>query len=987
MKKLGIGLFFAFLFLASIYAVMQGAIGKNLIRTLLTGALQQSGFEIHIDQIEGTLPHQIELKGVVIAGEHIYITADTLTLRPILWRLVKNEIAFTNVRAKKISFERKTPFDFEGQLQINKKKAFLRGQISDWTVSARLDLKKQRAAVSAANSLLKTQWQVQFDPSYQITTANMHIVSDRLLSASPLPIEGRLLANLSIARMENGYEWRGTWQVLDLTIEQTQMRSVKGSGNGTWSNQTIKGMIRVDAPPFAKASIDWQILPDWRIVGTNAIDIDNLQSLPIPNIYGKLHASAEWFLKEHLQALHFDITATDVYYGTFFAQKASLYSDLQDPFHTVSGLIDLEFEKARWNDLQIETVSLETSSAAENWAFRLFMEGEWKHPLEVHINGFWKDHFIADIENCNGTFFNRSFALSKPIHFEWTKDLFRLPDMEITMAGATVFAHIDRKGDRTDARFRCAHLPLDFLSLNPLDVSIKGTLNLEAMIYEDNNRLQGNLKALIEQMEMATLDATGMFEGHFDKDLLTLKGHLDVRNAPLLNLDVALPIRFAIWPFAAEFLPHKAAHGHIALNGHIEDFVDFLDFGPHRLEGECKCDLQLSNTLYRPLVKGTLHFANGLYENYYTGTQLHHITADCLAENSTVYLRSFTAEDLPGTGNLSATGELQLNQGDLYPFQLDAVFTHLKFVEIDLVNAVSDGKIHIEGNATSALAKGNVQITQSDLAIPDHIPRPLPDLQIVYINPIHPVPPPVTEYHPYPLYLDLQVTAPQAVTIAGRGLTSEWKGDFHLGGTYTALAAKGKLELLSGAFHFSNRSFQLTDGSLSLSGISHEMPYLNLSASTETHGISIIAQLKGPLDDPQITLQSIPPLPLSAIMSYLLFGQNLSEISGFQAMQLATSLASLAGSGPDVMESTRRSLGVDRLRVISDPTEEGGETVVLEVGKYVSKGVLVSFTQGAEDSSTDISVEVELGGNFVFQMQSDQSQEQGIFTLKWTLNL
>ena len=86
------------------------------------------------------------------------------------------------------------------------------------------------------------------------------------------------------------------------------------------------------------------------------------------------------------------------------------------------------------------------------------------------------------------------------------------------------------------------------------------------------------------------------------------------------------------------------------------------------------------------------------------------------------------------------------------------------------------------------------------------------------------------------------------------------------------------------------------------------------------------------------------------------------------------------------MEGTRKSLGVDRLRVITDPTAEGGETVALQVGKYVSKGVLVSFTQGAEESSTNISVEIDLKHNFSFQIESDQRQEQGKFTLKWNLN-
>lgn len=385
------------------------------------------------------------------------------------------------------------------------------------------------------------------------------------------------------------------------------------------------------------------------------------------------------------------------------------------------------------------------------------------------------------------------------------------------------------------------------------------------------------------------------------------------------------------------------------------------------------------------MVEGYLLFKNGSYENYYTGTKLQKIDADFLARRNTLYLRSFTAQDLPGTGNLTAKGEIFLKQGDLYPFNLDANFTHLNFLEIDLVSATANGSIYIEGNSAAAVAKGDIQILQSDFSVPDHIPRPLPNLQVVYINQIHPVAPLETQYRPYPLHLDLHVTAPEAVTISGRGLSSEWKGDFQIGGTYTSPSAKGKLELIDGEFNFSARSFKLTEGSLSLSGLENEMPYLNIAGSMETHGVGITARLKGPLNDPQITLQSSPPLPLGSIMSYLLFGQDLSEISGFQALQLANSLASLAGSGPDIMESTRKSLGVDRLRIITDPTEEG-EIVALEVGKYVSNGVLVTFSQGTNDSSSNISVEVEISGNFVFQVQSDQRQEQGIFTLKWNHN-
>jgi hypothetical protein len=964
MKKLAFFLFLFFVLIAGAYALMQGPFGRNLTRNLLTSAVQKSGYEVTIDQVEGTLPHQIDLKGVSVKGNQVNITAQSIHLRPVLWRLFKREIAFNDVHARSITFDQGTPFDFDGKFRLTKNRAFLRGQISDWHFSVRFNQNKRIATWIASHSDVVIKGQALLDSRNQLERANARI------RKKPFS------ANVLIARRDAEYDLMGTWQAFER----------KGKGTAVWANRTLKGELT--APSFVQVLFDLQLTPDGLINGTNTISIENLQALQIPAVYGKLQANAEWHPVGKIQGLHLDATTTDFYYGPFFAQKASLYSDLEDPFHTVNGLIDLEFEKAKWDGLELETLSLETTSTDGNWPFRLFAEGEWKHPLEIHMNGVWRKPFIADVANLNGTFFNHPFVLSKPVHVEYSSDTFRLSETEISIVGAKAFLHVDRQGDRTDAHVRFIQLPLDFLSLNPLDVAVNGRINLEADVHEEKNRLRGDLKATVEQMEVGEnkLAANGQFEGHFDKDLLALKGNLHVRNQPLLNLDLALPIHLSLWPFEADLLFHKNAKGHLALKGRIEDFLDFIDFGPHRLEGECDCDLSLSETLYRPQVNGYLHFTNGYYENYYTGTQLQAINADFFAEKNNIYLRSFTAYDLPATGTLTATGEIFLKQSDLYPFHLDASFTNLRFAEIDLVTATADGTIHIEGNSTSALAKGDIKIAESELLIPDHIPRPLPNLQVTYINPIHPVPPPETEYHPYPLHLDLHVTTANPITIAGRGLESEWAGDFHLGGTYTDLAAKGRLELLDGEFNFASRSFKLTDGSVSLSGVEHEMPYINLAGSMETHGVSIIARLKGPLDNPQITLQSVPPLPLGSIMSYLLFGQDLSEISGFQALQLATSIASLAGTGSDVMENTRRSLGVDRLRVITDPDSEGGETVALQVSKYVSKGVLVTFTQNTENSSPDITVEVEIRGNLVLQIESDQSHEQGIFTLKWSKN-
>lgn len=172
-----------------------------------------------------------------------------------------------------------------------------------------------------------------------------------------------------------------------------------------------------------------------------------------------------------------------------------------------------------------------------------------------------------------------------------------------------------------------------------------------------------------------------------------------------------------------------------------------------------------------------------------------------------------------------------------------------------------------------------------------------------------------------------------------------------------------------------------------MDGLADHMPQLNIAGRSDEQGISITVRLHGPLNEPQITFQSNPPLPFNSILSYLLFGQDISEITAFQALQLVNSAATISGGSPDILETTRKSLGIDRLRIVSRPSlGDGEESIALQVGQYVAEGVIVSVSQGPEQSSTNISLEVDLSRGFVFQAETIQQEEQGKFTIKWSRN-
>lgn len=950
MKKLAAILISLCLLIAIAYALMQGEIGKNFVKNSLMRSLESSGYRVQIERIEGTLPHQVNLKGVDIQGHGAHIAIQELRLRPILWRLFKKELAFQSIQAKGIVVGQYAPFDLrDGKLLLNRRRLLIKGDVGLWACRLRYRFASEQLHFSAVNDLAQLKVNGKLSPQL---TAHIDIRSDLLR------VSGNMRQEAST------YVGEAVWDAGFLS----------GTANAAYREGTLKAAIH--AEPFATAHCDLRI--GSYIQGTSEIDIHNFQALHIPDLYGKLYAKATWDVQDTTQTVQLEALGSDLYYQQLFTQTLNLTADVTDPLGAYSALVDVQAENLKWKLLEAADLHLEAAGHLKNGSYRLSMDGDLRHPFELSTNGAWDSSSLA-IQQLQGIFLLSPFSLQEPLSISYAKGKWRIPDARLNVGDGLLFLNLEE----TSAQLQLTQFPLDLFSWNPLEVSVGGTVDFEADVKEVNGMLQGSFSTRIDQT--APLSTTGEFTGKIRKDQLLLQGELNLCDHPLLQCDLTIPLRLSLWPMKAEIQGYHPMKGHLSVHGDVEEILDYFDLGPHRLEGGLSADLSFGNTFYHPYVTGTITFEEGRYENYYSGTELSHLHGTIVAEKNVLYLREFHGQDRPGTGTLQATGKVHLSKADFYPFEFDTDIMNLQFTEIDLVKANAEGHVRLEGNTLSALATGDIHIHQCDLTIPDHIPHPLPHLDVVYHNAIHPIELPQKMYKPYPLRLDLHIKAPANITIEGRGLESRWTGDFHLGGTLTSLATQGKLELVEGDFKFSSRTFKLTEGSLAFSGVEHQMPYLNLAAEMETKGILITARLKGALNDPQLTLLSNPPLPLSSIMSYLLFGQELSEISGFQALQLASSLASLAGTGPDVMEATRKSLGVDRLNVVSVPTEDG-ETVSLQVGKYISKGVLVSYSQGPDENSSNVSVEIELKNNFVFQIENDQRQEQGKFTLKWNLN-
>ncbi|MDW4496427.1 translocation/assembly module TamB domain-containing protein [Sulfitobacter sp. D35] len=221
----------------------------------------------------------------------------------------------------------------------------------------------------------------------------------------------------------------------------------------------------------------------------------------------------------------------------------------------------------------------------------------------------------------------------------------------------------------------------------------------------------------------------------------------------------------------------------------------------------------------------------------------------------------------------------------------------------------------------------------------------------------------------YPL--DLVINAPGRIFVRGRGLDAELGGSLRLTGTTARPISSGSFELQRGRLDILGQRFELVEGRIEFQG--DLTPYLYFVTSTTTSDGTASVILDGPADEPTVSFSSSPEAPEDEVISQLLFGKNLSEISALQALQLANAVAVLAGrGGVGLIGSLREGFGLDDFDVT---TTEDGETAV-RAGKYLTEDIYTDVTSTGSD--TEISLNFDITDSFTAKGTVDNEGNTGV---------
>jgi translocation and assembly module TamB len=375
------------------------------------------------------------------------------------------------------------------------------------------------------------------------------------------------------------------------------------------------------------------------------------------------------------------------------------------------------------------------------------------------------------------------------------------------------------------------------------------------------------------------------------------------------------------------------------------------------ISGPVAIAADINGSLNRPQIRGSVVTQAMRLESAISGTKLTNMSARGRFGGSRLTIDSFSATAGPGTVSGRATFDLAAANG--FGLEILADAKNAELIRRDDVAATVTGPLRIASDGASGTISGNVEVIRSTFQLGRATAvSAVPQLKVREIN--RPADRAEARTPPMRWTLDIKARAPNRLMVTGLGLDSEWGGTIDLGGTLDAMRITGRLDVIRGGYEFAGKRFDLERGTIRFQGISPPDPVLDIQANANIQSIAAVIKVLGTASKPEISFTSTPALPQDELLSRLLFGTSITNLSAPEALQLAAAVTSLRGGGGglDPINAVRKAIGLDRLRIVAADATTGSKTAIA-AGKYITRRTYVEVvSDGQGYSATRIEFQV-----------------------------
>ena len=392
--------------------------------------------------------------------------------------------------------------------------------------------------------------------------------------------------------------------------------------------------------------------------------------------------------------------------------------------------------------------------------------------------------------------------------------------------------------------------------------------------------------------------------------------------------------------------------GGIRYNGPASTLFSFAAVPNQTLKGTIGLAADFAGRVQSPQLNGLVRANDLTYENEVYGTRLSQMKLAGSFSNDRFQLDTLRA--VAGNGTVEGSGFVSLSSDKGFPLDLQLNLNDARLARSDNISSTATGNIRITNQpGSNAKIAGTIRLPQTRYRIIRQGGPEVPKLTGVRRMPPTGRKKVTGDPEPgaaLPTVFDLAVTikADDQIYISGMGLESEWATDLRITGTTANPVISGDVSLVRGTYGFAGNSFTLTEGLITFNGGQLTNPTIKIAASADVSGVTAILNVTGRAQNPQISFTSTPALPQDEIISRILFGSSVANLSAIQAVQLASSLNSLRGSGGgfNPLGELQAATGIDRLRILGADNNSGRGTA-LAAGKYLTDDVYIEIITDA----------------------------------------
>lgn len=377
------------------------------------------------------------------------------------------------------------------------------------------------------------------------------------------------------------------------------------------------------------------------------------------------------------------------------------------------------------------------------------------------------------------------------------------------------------------------------------------------------------------------------------------------------------------------------------------------------VRGPLAVDVALGGVVEDPQLNGRLATRGARAELAILGAVVDQVALDGRFTGARLELTRFAGR-VGNDGSISGTGGIDLSAARAFPMDVRLQLKNAQLLKRDEGTGTATGNVRIATDEFGGVVSGRLTIDRARYQLGRTAAAEVPVLPVTEVN-TQLLGRRQTRYAaPTRWLLDLRIKGDRRLNTSGLGLEAEWQADVRVKGGVTTPEIFGRVQLVRGDYDFAGKRFTLTKGDLRFQGGYPPDPLIDISATTTQNGFTAQLDIDGTALKPLIAFSSTPALPEDEVLSRVLFGSSVTDLSAPEAVQLAAALASLRGGGGgfNPVGLVRKGLGIDRLRILPADTTKGRKTAVA-AGQYIGRSVYVELATDAS-GYTATNIEVSL---------------------------